>query len=157
LETRVVDPGAPPLSEAEIKEYAEKSAFYLSRLAVGQPSGFDIRPTGEVVANALRSGKLSPPGQLAAVDVLSRIPGERAQGELAGVVLNERNPVVTRLSATAALVKHIQKHSPLLQPSVIESLDGLRQRPDLDPNLGASIALVLGALRPDPRTAGQRL
>ncbi len=157
LQTRVVDPGAPPLSEGEIKYYAEVSAIYLARLAQGDPAGFDVRPTAEVVANALRSGKLSPNGQLAAVEVLARVPGTRAQADLASVVLNDRNPVGTRMSATAALVKHIQKHSPTLQPSVIESLDALRQRPDIDPNLAANISLVLGALRPDPRTAGQRL
>lgn len=157
LDRRIVDPGAPPLTEPEIKENGEKAIYYLARLSLGDPAGFDVRTASDVVADALRSGKLSPRGQLMAVDVLSRMPTPRAQAELAGAILNERNPLETRLSATAALIKHIQKHSPTLQPSVIDSLDALRLRPETDANLRASLALVLGALRPDPRLAGQRL
>lgn len=159
LDRRIVDAGTPPLSEAEIKDYAERSVRYLARLSLGDPSGFDIRPTTDVVSNALRSGKLSPPGQLAAVEVLSHVPSARAQAELASVVLDERKEteLITRLSAAAALVKHIQQHGLTLAKSVIDSLEALRQRPETDPNLRASVALVLGSLHPDPRTAGQRL
>jgi CheY-like chemotaxis protein len=157
LARRLIDPGAPPLTEAEIKGNAEKAVYYLSRLSLGEPGGFDVKPTADVVANALRSGKLSPPGQLAAVDVLARVPTARAQTELANVALDGRNPVVTRLSATASLIKHIQQYRPALDRNVIANLEALHQQPDTDPNLRASLALVLGALRPDPRTAGERL
>ncbi len=157
LERRIVDPGAPPLSEAERKEYAEKSVYYLARLSLGDPAGFDVRPASTAVADALRAGKLSEGGRLAAVDMLGRVPGSRAQAELANVVLDGRNPVGVRLSATATLVRHLQKHSPTLTKEVIANLEALQLRPDTDPNLRANLALVMGALRPDPRLAGERL
>jgi len=157
LEKRIVDPGAPPLSEGEMKEYAEKSVYYLARLSLGEPAGFDIRPAAQVVADALRSGKLSPGGRMAAVDLLGRVPGERAQAELANVILDVRNPSPVRQSATASLIRHLQKHSPTLTKEVIANLEALQIRPDTDPDLRANLALVMGALRPNPRLAGERL
>ncbi len=157
LDRRIADPNAPALAEEEVREYAEKSVFQLARLAVGEPAGYDVRPAADVVATVLRSGKLSQPGQLAAVDFLGLMAGPRAQAELANAVADARNPLLTRQSATAVLIRHFQKHSPTLSREMIGNLEALQNRPDTDPKLRASLVLLVGALRPDRRTAGERL
>jgi CheY-like chemotaxis protein len=157
LGQRTVDPGNPPLTEAEIKEHGEKALRYLARLAKGEPAGFDIRPAADVVAKALHSGRFSPEGQLAGVELLARVPGTKAQAELANVVLDARAPVNVRLTANAELIRHVQQYSPTLGAEVIGQLTALQAQPDTDANLRASLALLLGSLRPDARTAGERL
>lgn len=157
LAQRTVDPGTAPLSELEIREYAERSARQLARLAQGEPAGYDVRGTVGVVADALRSGKLSVEGQFAAITVLSRVPGTKAQTELASVIMDGRFQPPVRNYAAAELVKHLQKHGALLNQETVGTLETLQGRPDTDPNLRGTLALVLGSLRPDPRTAGERL
>src|SRR5262249_54903472 len=151
LTQRTVDASGAPLSEAELKAYAERSIVQLARLAQGEPAGYDVRGTLTVVADALRSGKLAPngPGQPSAIVVLARIPGDKAQRELASVIADGRYQPPIRNFAAAELVKHIQKHGPLLSQEMITNLETLQGRPDVDPNLRGTLALVLGSLRPD--------
>ena len=82
----------PPLSETELKEYAEKAVRRLAELAKGQLAGIDVRPAAETVYAALRSGKLSPEGQIDAIQIVGRFAGSKPQTELADVVLDERRP-----------------------------------------------------------------
>ena len=56
--------GRAAVVEAELKEYAEKAVHHLAELAKGQPPGIDVRPAAETVFAALRSGGLSPEGQI---------------------------------------------------------------------------------------------
>jgi len=157
LGQRIIDPGAAPISEEEMKASSEKAIRLLARLARGEIPGFDIRSTLDVLAAALRSGRLSPEAQKDAVEVLGRIPGKKAQGELANVVLDSKNGVKVRMAATTELVRHIQKHGPALSRELIGNLEIMQARPDLDPALRGSVALLMGSLRPDSRTAGERL
>src|SRR5262249_31671302 len=131
----------------------------LARMAQGEPPGYDVRSCLNVVVDALRSGKLSPngPGQASAVAVLARIPRAKAQMELATVVADGRYPPPVRNFAGAAVVQAIQKHSALRSQQMVANLETLQGRPDTEPNLRGTLALVLGSLRPDSRTAGERL
>jgi CheY-like chemotaxis protein len=156
FEQRIVDPGTAPLTPDEMVEYREKSIYWLARLARGEIAGFDVRPTLDVVANALRANTLSPGGQMSAVEVVARIPGEKAQLELATVVLDGKDPVV-RLAATRELIRHIQKHRLALKNEVVARLAEKQTAPDTDPTLRASLALIVGSMRPDSRTTGERL
>ncbi len=62
----------PPLSEAELKEYAEKAVHGLAELAKGQPAGVDVRPAAATLYSALRGGALSPKGQIDAAQIVGR-------------------------------------------------------------------------------------
>ena len=103
------------------------------------------------------AGRLPQEGQLAGVQVLSRSPGPKPQAELANVALDAKNAVVVRQAATTELIRHIQKHSLTLSREVVANLMALQASPDTDPNLRASLGLLVGTFRPDARTAGERL
>ncbi len=72
-----LDESGPTLSDAELKEYAEKAVRRLAELATGTRPGFDLRPTAETVYAALRSTGLSPEGQIDAIQVVGRLTGAR--------------------------------------------------------------------------------
>jgi CheY-like chemotaxis protein len=151
-----LDEGGPPLSEAELKEYAEKAVHRLADLAKGQPPGADVRPTAETVYTALRSGGLSAEGQIDAIHIVGRFAGPRPQTELADVVLDEKRTPKVRAAATAELIRNVQEHSLNLSGVQIESLATLYAKGG-DPDLKAELALLMGGMRPDARLTGQRL
>lgn len=145
-----------PLTDAEVKENAEKSIALLARLARGEPSGFDVRPAADVVYNAMRAGKLSLKGQLAAVEVMGRIPTTRAQTELATVVLSKA-PVEVRIAAANELVRHVQQNTSALTRETVTNLENLYVEANLDAELKSKLAPLLGSLRPDARRNGEKL
>jgi CheY-like chemotaxis protein len=151
-----LDEGGQPLSEAELKEAAEKAIHHLAELSRGQPAGADVRPTAETVYAALRSAGLSPEGQIDAIHVVGRFAGGRPQIELADVVLDDKRTPKVRAVATAELIRHIQEHSLTLTGVQIDSLAALYGKGG-DPELKSQLALLMGGMRPDARVTGQRL
>ena len=146
----------PPLSEAELKEASEKAVHRLAGLANGQPAGFDVRPTAETVFAALRTGGLSPEGQMDAIRIVGRLTGPKPQTELTDVVLDERRPPKVRAAATAELIRNVQEHGLNLSGIQIESLATLYAKGG-DAELKAELALLMGGMRPNARLTGQRL
>jgi CheY-like chemotaxis protein len=158
LLSRMADPGGPlPLNPAELQDYSERAIRHLNGLAHGNPPGVDVRPAADAILEALRAGKLSPEGQLAAVAAAGTLSGARTQNELSAVVLNGQRPLPVRLSATRALVHHIQQHTALLTRAQAVALENLFAQADTDPALKAELALLLGSLKPDTRLTGERL
>ena len=155
LSVRLGEAG-PPLSNAELKEYAEKAVHRLAELAKGQRPGIDVRPVAETVYTALRSGGLSPEGQIDAIHVAGRFSGAKPQSELTDVVLDEGRPVKVRAAATAELIRNVQEHGLNLASVQIDSLASLYAKGG-DPELKAELALLMGGMRPDARLTGQRL
>src|SRR5262249_13543011 len=157
INARITDTGSTPLTEAEAKEYAEKSVRALARMAKGELPGYDFRSAADALYAALQSGKLSPEGQAAAIEAVGRLPGPKPQSELLNVVLDGKRALPLRLAATAELLRHIQKHSPALSRAQVESLAGLHAQADADAHLSANVARGLGSLRPDAKATGERL
>ncbi len=157
LQSRLELAVSPPLADPELKEYAEKAVRYLARAAKGELAGLDPTVAADTVFNALRAKKLSEGGQIAAIEIVGRLPGKRPQTELLRVVLDaddKRAPV--RLAAASELVRHIQRNSPQLSdPEVL----GLRDAYDKskDPAYRAVLSQVFGVLRPNARTSGDIL
>lgn len=151
------NPAMAPLNVQELHEYAEKAIYYLARMSQGNPAGYDVRGTAPAVASAIRNQRLSPQGLMAAVELLGNVASAPAQNELANIIRDERIPPVARMAAASQIVRHIQKHGLLLSHEVVRQIENLAQRPNLDPNFRAAVALILGAFRPDARTAGERL
>src|SRR5262249_27493880 len=135
--TRVADPGAPALSDAERKDYAERAIRSLAGLARGNPPGYDVRPAADAVYEAVRGGRLGREGQIAAVQVAGRLPGTRPQVELANVVLDAKHPAAVRVAAAEQLIRQIQKQGPLVARAQVEQLAGLYGEPRTDPGLKA--------------------
>jgi len=156
LGDQVADPNQPALTDAERKDYAERSIKALTGLAQGTPPGYEVAPAEPAVYEVLRAGTLSPEGQQAALEVTSRLPGSRPQTELANVVLDTKSPAPVRLKAAEELVRNIQERSPLLTSAQVDALADLYNR-ESDAKLKAELALVLGGLRRDPRLSGERL
>jgi CheY-like chemotaxis protein len=155
LQKRLGEAG-PPLSEAELKDYAEKAIRHLAEAAAGQPPGFDVRPTAETVFAALRSGALGPEAEIDAIHVAGAIPAARAQTELTDVVLAEKQPPKVRAAATAELIRHIQAHGLNLNGEQVGALTALYAKGG-DPDLKNELALLMGGMRPDARLTGERL
>ena len=90
----------PPLTPSELKEYAELSVRFLARAARGELAGLDVTPAAEVVFTALRAKQLSLDGQLAAIDVIGRVPGKDGQRELLRTALDQdaKRPPLARLA-----------------------------------------------------------
>jgi CheY-like chemotaxis protein len=148
----------PPLSDAEARDFAERSVRHLAQLSRGEPPGYDVRPAGPAVLEALRvPTRLTPEGQIAAIEVVSRMKGAEPQRELANVVLQGQRPLSVRVVAANALVHHIQRYSPLLTREFVVKLETLHADPAADPPLRASVALALGSMRRDAQTSGERL
>jgi hypothetical protein len=152
-EARVV-----PVTEAEQKEYAEKAIAYLARMARGELPGYDVGPVADAVYQALRApGKLSPEGLSHAVAIVARLPGARPQAELANVVLDPKFPLPLRIQASSELIRHAQQHSVALNAAQITALADLLAKADTDAGLKAALSGLVGTLRPDARTTGDRL
>src|SRR5262249_38211082 len=125
LKAKLADPAVAPLSEAEAKEYTEKAIRYLSRMARGELSGYDIRPATDVVLSAAQSNRLSTEGQVAAFEAASRLRSARPQSILAGAVLDSSRPPTLRVAAAELLTRHIQKYGALLTRGQIQSLEDI--------------------------------
>ncbi len=119
---------------------AEAAIQMLSKLAMGQPRGYDVRPAADVILDALRSGRLSARGQ-----------------ELAHVILDSGRPADVRGAAVEGLVQGIQRFGVQLTEAQIEPLRALSREEKLPPSLKPQLAVLIGALRPDARSTGERL
>jgi CheY-like chemotaxis protein len=146
-----------PLSDAHLRAYTEKAAIWLARLAVGSPPGYDIRPAGDALLDALRAGRLSKDGQLAAIEAAGRLPGPRAQHELAAVLIDPNRDAGVRDAAAGQLVRQIQQHGLALAPNEVKALNGVYAGSMTDPALRARVAAVLGSMRPGTRATAERL
>jgi hypothetical protein len=158
LRSRLADnPSGPPPSAPEQQDYAERAIRHLNNLAHGIPPNADVRPAAEAILDALRAGKLSPEGQLAAISAAGKLYGPRAQHELIAVVLNGQRPPPVRVAATRELIRHIQQNGALLSRTQAGAIENLFADAGTDPTLKAELALLLGSLKPDERLTGERL
>jgi hypothetical protein len=158
ITSRLIDPASPALTAAELKDFSERSIKSLARLARGEVAGYNVVLAGPTVLAALRvPSKLTPEGQISAMDVASRLQNTEAQTVLANVLTDAKRPMAVRVAAANALVRHIQQFSPLLTRDQVRVLAELYAQPNLDAPLKGSLAPVLGSLLPSARGSGERL
>ncbi len=147
----------PPPNPAALGSNAETALRILHALASGTPRGYDVAPVGEAVLNALRNGKLSEQGQLYAVGIASRLPGNRPQPELADVLTDGGRPAKVRLAAADGLVQHVQKFGNVLPAAQRKTLDALAGQAGLDAALKEKAEMLAGILRGGARGTGDGL
>ncbi len=150
-------PGHHPLSPEEVQNHAERAIRALGKLARKEIAGYDVRPAATSVYEVLRSNKLSPEGQLAAIDVIGTLTGTRPQAELLAALTSPAHPSAVRVAAGKALVKHIQQFGLILRPNETATIAQLAVDPQLDPGVRSTVTALLGALKPTPRLSGERL
>jgi CheY-like chemotaxis protein len=148
---------SPPFTEAERKEQMEKALRLLARLPCQQVPIASIQPAADVILNSLRVANLGNETVMDVIATAGLLPGEKPQRELAAFVLNGQRPVPQRAAASTALVAHIQRYGLSMDPANLNGLKELFVAKDLDPALRGRLALVMGALRPDPVVTGERL
>jgi CheY-like chemotaxis protein len=153
LPERIADAVGRPLSEEERKKRAERAIDLLRTLAVGEVRGYDVRPAARAILEALRSDELARSG---GIEAASRLPGREPQSALATLVLTPNRPATLREIAAKGLVRHIQQHGMLLTDAQAQALTALLPTVE-EPNLKASVALVVGNLRPTAAQSGVRL
>jgi CheY-like chemotaxis protein len=149
--------GGQPLTEAERKDYAERSLRWLGRIAKGEIAGYDFRPAEDALYKALRATGLSDGALTAAIEAVSRLPGAKPQQELAWVVTDTNRSAAVRVTAANELLRQMQQNTPALPPQQVQALDAVRSAKDTDARLREAVALVIGATRPDARLTGERL
>jgi CheY-like chemotaxis protein len=157
FQERLNDPDNPPLSQAELQDYAERAIRQLADLAEGVPPGYDVTLAADAVLEALRGARLGEEGQRAALVVAGRLPGPKPQAVLVDVILDGKRSAVLRSAAVTQLVRQAQTRGPALDGTQVTALENLYRQPGLDAGLRTNLALVLGSLRPDARVTGERL
>jgi CheY-like chemotaxis protein len=157
----LADAAGQPLTEPERKAYAERALIWLDRIARGEATGYDFTPAEDALYRALRVATLGDEARKAAIDATSRLPaprgGDKAQTELATVVLDGKRSTAVREAAAAALLRRIQQHTPALTRAQVDTLEALKGAETTDPKLREAVALVIGATRPGARLTGERL
>lgn len=109
------DPADAPRDPSEKAAGARVAVEWLRKMAIGELTGFDIKPAaGELIA-ALGSNDLAVP----AIDAVGRSPSAAAQEALVAVAVNAGRPVPIRVKAADAAVRHIQSHGRLTTGGLI--------------------------------------
>ena len=141
-----------PLTESERKDFAALAMLWLARIARGEVPGYDAQPVQNALLQGLVSNDLAP----LAVEAVGSLPGADAQRQLARVVLDNGRPAGLRTAAAHSLTQSIQHFGLQLTPEQVGGLQALSVSAP-DAKLKSGLAVVVGALRPDPRQTGQRL
>jgi CheY-like chemotaxis protein len=157
LPALVGDAMGQPLSAEERKEQVERALRALAQMARGEVAGYDIRPAADTILRALHSTNLGEEAMVHALQVAGRLPGAKAQAELADAVLDPKHKLPVRLAAAGELLRHIQTHSRALDRDHLQALESLLADPQLEPELRTQLALVEGAMRPTAGQTGKRL
>jgi hypothetical protein len=151
VDDRIVEASGSPMTAKEHTSNAALAMAWLKRLAVGEVPGYDVRTAADAILKALHTEGLA----LAAIEAAGKLPGRKAQHELANVVLRELNPEI-RTAAAVELAHHIQQHDSALVP---QEEQGIRElyAATTEGKLKSALALVLGSQRPNARETGERL
>jgi hypothetical protein len=157
LSSQLAEEISRPLPEAVRKDYVERALGWLARMARGEMAGYDVRPVEEPVLRTLRSPGFSDETQIDALEILSRLSSAKSQFNLAETTLDGKRSLRVRSAAARALVRNIQQFNSSLPSAEVEALNNLFAARETDPALKASVALVLGSLRPDHRLTAERL
>jgi CheY-like chemotaxis protein len=147
----------PLLSPEEQAVAAETAMKLLRGMAYGTPPGYDVQPLTAVILDSLRMGRLSPEGQIHAIEIAQKLPGSRPQQELAVVTLDAKRPAAVRLAAGRGLLAHRQRFGIQLLRASLDSLRAQANQAGVDPALKESLDLFIGSVGADPRSTGDRL
>ena len=141
-----------PLTAEERKELGRTALDKLWRMARGEYTGYDVRPAEEAILAAARS----PDTALLALEILGRLPGNKIQHALAGMVLDAKGDKL-RVPAAKELNRHVQKYGVLLAKKYALDLKTMYDKTP-DATLKGELAVIVGLMRtPNAGQAGAQL
>jgi len=141
-----------PLTDSERRDDASRAMEWLALIARGEVRGYDARAAAPAVIKGLHSADLVN----FAVEAAGSLPGPEMQRELAALVLDQNQQEPLRSKASHELCRHIQSFGLSLETVQIKNLEDLWAS-TVDAKLKASVALVLGSMRPSSALNGARL
>ena len=141
------DPADRPRDPAEKRAAARLAIGWLSRMATGEVTGFDVRPAGPELLAALRSDDLAE----LAIPGVAALATADAQQALVSVAVTAGRPVPVRLRAADAATRHAQQHGALTPKTLLESLSTGAGN-EADPELRARLLVLKGLLVPPGKT-----
>jgi CheY-like chemotaxis protein len=109
------DPAQLPRDPAEKKSAARTAVEWLRKMAVGEVAGYDIRPAGPALRQALQNDELAEP----AIEAVGHLPSAEAQQDLLKVTLSTQRPAALRLKAADAVSRHVQVNGRLTVPEIV--------------------------------------
>jgi hypothetical protein len=118
VKSAVADPAKLPRDPAEKKAASRAAVEWLRKLAVGDVPGYDVRPAGPALRQALQNDDLADP----AIDALGRLPTAEAQQDLFKLVIEKRRPQALRLKAAEVVTRHIQLNGKLTTPELVSRI-----------------------------------
>jgi CheY-like chemotaxis protein len=139
------DPADAPRDPAEKRAGARLAVEWLSRMATGEVTGFDVRSAEPELRAALRVDDFAEP----AIAALARFGTAEAQQDLLNLALTEGRPLPLRLKAADATIRHIQTYGKLIPQSLITAL-AAQPRPEPNPELRGKLMVLRGLLAPNP-------
>lgn len=104
------DASLQPRDPAQKKLAAQYAVDYLRKIALGELTGYDVRPAESALRAALKDDDLAEP----AADALSRIPTAAVQQDLFNVAIATNRPPAVRLRAADRTMLHIQAFGKLI-------------------------------------------
>jgi hypothetical protein len=107
-----------PEDPAVRRRDAKLAVEWLRRMAVGEVTGYDVRPAGTTLRRALRDDELAPD----AIDAVGRLPSAEAQQDLLFLALSAGKPMPLRIRAGDQTIRHIQTFGKLTPPNQVDAL-----------------------------------
>ncbi len=124
---------------------ANEAANLLAAMAGGSIRGYDIRPAGKAIEQALGSEVLVVPSKLALTQALVMIPGGSAQARLAGMAGDAARSAPERYAAAETLSRHVQRYGRVILDAQVKDLENTlaaTQEPPVRAAISGALALL---------------
>jgi CheY-like chemotaxis protein len=118
IRAAAADPAQLPRNPAETRRDAKVAVEWLRRLAVGEIPGYDVRPAGPALRQALRDDELASD----AIDAVAQLSNAEAQQDLMFLALSQGRPLPLRIRAADRTIQHIQTFGKLTPPNQVAAL-----------------------------------
>jgi hypothetical protein len=146
------DPAQAPRDSAAKKAAQRQAVEWLSKMAMGDVSGYEVAAAEKELRAALRLDDLAEP----AIDAVARFTSAGAQEDLLVLVLNRMRPLPLRTKAADAVIRHIQKNGNSIPKTLVQPLVELSgTEPDLA--LRGKLLTLKGILAFEPADFAKQL
>ena len=145
IDKAATDPARKPVPAAVKRQNAKLAVEYLRRMAVGEITGFDVRPAETALRAALRDDEFA----MMAADAVARFGTPEAQQDLIGTALGIGRPMPIRLHAADRAIQNVETFGRLAPPAQVQALSQQAES-EKDPALKSRLAVLnqITAARP---------
>jgi len=140
------DPADAPRDPAEKKAGAKLAIEWLSKMATGEVTGFDVKSAEPELLAALRIDDLAEP----AIEAVSRSASAESQQGLISLALTGNRPVDLRLKAADAAIRHVQTRGKLTPQTLVDPVIRAAST-EQNADLRGKFQVLRSLLAPDPK------